>query len=156
MNKKISKLSQCLVPRDHDEIKFKDKCTESNRTTRSLYADEFFAKCWWEKQSRTDVNTWIVHETDHENMRRTLECLDCSKQVIFLATNEPGTWSGGKWSCMCTHTCIDFEYTCLFAYFCDVTVTTTRRKSLPFVTLVDWQLFLIFFLISIMFKCISI
>ena len=85
MNKKISKLSQCLVPRDHDEIKFKDKCTESNRTTRSLYADEFFAKCWWEKQSRTDVNTWIVHETDHENMRRTLECLDCSKQVIFFS-----------------------------------------------------------------------
>ena len=87
------------------------------------------------------------HKT-HVGMYWTVQ----NKWFFFLATNEPRTWSGGKWSCMCTHTCIAFEYTCLFAYFCDVTVTTTRRKSLPFVILVDWQLFLIFFLISIMFK----
>ena len=32
--------------------------------------------------------------------------------------------------CSCGHTC-------LFADFCDFTVTTTRRKSVPFVTSVD-------------------
>ena len=26
-----------------------------------------------------------------------------------------------------------------FADFCDLTVTTTRQKSLPFVSLVDWE-----------------
>ena len=64
---------------------------------------------------------------------------------FFLTTNEPRTWSGGKWSCMCTHTCIAFEYTCLFAYFCDVTVTTTRRKIITLCNIGWLTTFLNFF-----------
>ena len=43
---------------------------------------------------------------------------------------------GAKRSWMCTHTCSAFEYACLYADFCDFTVTTTRRKSPPLAALI--------------------
>ena len=43
---------------------------------------------------------------------------------------------GAKRSWMCTHTCSAFEYACLYADFCNFTVTTTRRKSPPLVALI--------------------
>ena len=66
-------------------------------------------------------------------MRRTLECTgvfktwDFFKVKIEPRTSEENSVEATGHGCSC-------EHTCLFAGFCDFTVTTTRRKSVPFVT----------------------
>ena len=66
-------------------------------------------------------------------MRRTLESTgvfktwDFFKVKIEPRTSEENSVKATGHGCSC-------EHTCLFADFCDFTVTTTRRKSVPFVT----------------------
>lgn len=72
----------------------------------------------------------------------TLKCTGLFKQVLpKLAMNEPGKFCGAKRPWMCLHTLCDFEYTCIFPDFCDLIVTATREKPLPFAPSADWEIF---------------
>ena len=59
-----------------------------------------------------------------------------STRVVFKSWPFFFFFCGAKRSWMCTHTCSAFEYACLYADFCDFTVTTNRLKSPPLVALI--------------------